>query len=128
MPVVANLGRHANPVLSGRYEQVLFATVLGSVRVGFYCVWDGFNYAPRLVAARAETDPFSREVWDYNTELALEAAQHGFDEIQFDYVRFPDARGLVYSVPSTEENRCQAISGFLQEALVPAHRSSFAAG
>ena len=43
----------------------------------------------------AWTDPFRKEVWDYNIALALEAAEHGFDEIQFDYVRFPDARGLV---------------------------------
>ncbi|HYA27359.1 MAG TPA: putative glycoside hydrolase, partial [Acidobacteriota bacterium] len=37
------------------------------------------------------TDPFKKEVWDYNITIAVEAAQHGFDEIQFDYLRFPDA-------------------------------------
>ena len=35
------------------------------------------------------TDPTREEVWDYNIALAVEAAQKGFDEIQFDYVRFP---------------------------------------
>jgi hypothetical protein len=52
----------------------------------------------------------------------VEAAQHGFDEIQFDYVRFPDATDLQYSMPNTVENRVKAISGFLMEArrrLVP---------
>jgi hypothetical protein len=42
------------------------------------------------------TDPLKKEVWDYNIAVAVEAAQYGFDEIQFDYVRFPDARGLVF--------------------------------
>jgi hypothetical protein len=35
-------------------------------------------------------DPYQKEVRDYNIELAKEAALLGFDEIQFDYVRFPD--------------------------------------
>jgi hypothetical protein len=70
----------------------------------------------------AWADPFRREVWDYNVALAVEAARHGFDEIQFDYVRFPDALGLAYSQASTEPNRARAIEGFLDEArrrLVP---------
>jgi hypothetical protein len=62
------------------------------------------------------TDPFNKEVWDYNIALAAEAAQYGFDEIQFDYVRFPDARGLVFSMPNTQENRLKAIGEFLQTA------------
>ena len=68
------------------------------------------------------TDPFNKEVWDYNIAIAVEAARHGFDEIQFDYVRFPDARGLVFSMPNTEVNRVKAIAEFLQIArqkLVP---------
>jgi hypothetical protein len=35
-------------------------------------------------------DPFNRDVWDYNIELAREAVALGFSEIQWDYVRFPD--------------------------------------
>ncbi len=34
-------------------------------------------------------DPASEEVWDYNTEIAKDAIDRGFDEINFDYVRFP---------------------------------------
>jgi len=45
----------------------------------------------------AWTDPFSEEVRDYNIDVAVEAAKAGFDEIQFDYVRFPDARCLMFS-------------------------------
>jgi hypothetical protein len=61
-------------------------------------------------------DPSRKEVWDYNIAIAVEAAQNGFDEIQFDYVRFPDKKGLMFSVPSTEENRVKYITGFLSEA------------
>ena len=34
-------------------------------------------------------DPYSEEVWDYTAVLAAELAARGFDEIQFDYIRFP---------------------------------------
>ncbi|OGH59780.1 MAG: hypothetical protein A2725_02060 [Candidatus Magasanikbacteria bacterium RIFCSPHIGHO2_01_FULL_33_34] len=34
-------------------------------------------------------DPSIKEVWDYNIEIAKEAISLGFDEINFDYVRFP---------------------------------------
>src|SRR5882724_9040364 len=39
----------------------------------------------------AWVDPFREEVWKYNVAIAREAAKKGFDEIQFDYVRFPIA-------------------------------------
>jgi hypothetical protein len=65
----------------------------------------------------AWVDPSRKEAWDYNISIAIEAAQQGFDEIQFDYVRFPDKKGLRFSVPNTEENRVKYISGFLSEAV-----------
>ena len=34
-------------------------------------------------------DPWNRNVWDYNIQLAVEAAHMGFDEINYDYIRFP---------------------------------------
>lgn len=36
------------------------------------------------------TNPFLKEVWEYNVGVAMEAAKAGFKEIQFDYVRFPE--------------------------------------
>lgn len=35
-------------------------------------------------------NPFLKETWDYNVGIAIEAAKLGFQEIQFDYVRFPE--------------------------------------
>lgn len=40
-------------------------------------------------------DPYSEEVWEYNVAVAKELIARGFDEIQFDYIRFPtDGRNL----------------------------------
>ena len=36
-------------------------------------------------------NPFNRDVWDYHVAIAREVAEIGFPEIQWDYVRFPDA-------------------------------------
>ncbi|MDI3270317.1 MAG: putative glycoside hydrolase, partial [Bacillota bacterium] len=38
---------------------------------------------------QAWMDPYNEHVWEYNVRVALEAAKLGFDEIQFDYIRFP---------------------------------------
>nr|WP_246594215.1 putative glycoside hydrolase [Evansella tamaricis] len=38
----------------------------------------------------AFVNPFLEEVWEYNVEIAKMAAELGFQEIQFDYVRFPE--------------------------------------
>lgn len=35
------------------------------------------------------SDAHNREVWEYNVAITKEAAEAGFDEVQFDYVRFP---------------------------------------
>jgi hypothetical protein len=34
-------------------------------------------------------DPYAEEVWDYTAAIAEELRERGFDEIQFDYIRFP---------------------------------------
>lgn len=57
-------------------------------------------------------------VWDYNLDIAEEVARAGFDEIQFDYIRFPEPfRSLPPQVhPRARGDRTQAILGFLREA------------
>jgi hypothetical protein len=67
----------------------------------------------------AWVDPFREEVWDYVLAIAREAAQKGFDEIQFDYVRFPTDGKLSaarYARPNTGATRLPAITGFLARA------------
>ncbi len=68
------------------------------------------------------TDPFNKEVWDYNIAIAKIAAEQGFDEIQFDYVRCPDNKAVAFPQPNNMTNRTKAITGFLKaahEALAP---------
>jgi hypothetical protein len=64
-------------------------------------------------------DPYRQEVRDYNIAIAQEVAALGFDEIQFDYLRFPSdgaISGLKYDITSTEETRSGAIAEFCAEA------------
>lgn len=42
----------------------------------------------------AWVDPGKKEVWDYNIAIAREAARLGFDEINFDYIRYPSDGNL----------------------------------
>jgi hypothetical protein len=61
-------------------------------------------------------DPSIPAAWEPAIAMAEEAAKLGFDEIQFDYVRFPDTPGLVFSQPNTWEVRPFMISAFLDKA------------
>ncbi len=64
-------------------------------------------------------DPFLEPIWDYNTQIALEAAQLGFDEILFSHVRFPSPSqvgSLQFSQEATREMRVAAITSFLSLA------------
>jgi hypothetical protein len=73
----------------------------------------------------AWADPNYHAAWDYNVALAVEAANMGFDEVQFDYVRFPSDGSLsqaTFAMENTQENRAGAIAGLLKqtkEALAP---------
>ncbi|HSU16959.1 putative glycoside hydrolase [Longimicrobium sp.] len=40
-------------------------------------------------------NPYDRRVWDYNVAIAREALEMGFQEVQWDYVRFPDVTDAV---------------------------------
>jgi hypothetical protein len=58
-----------------------------------------------------------RGVWDYNVDLAEEVAQMGFPEIQWDYVRFPDApRASMASARFPEGSKSDAVRAFLDYA------------
>jgi hypothetical protein len=58
------------------------------------------------------------DVWDYNIDIAEEVAKAGFDEIQFDYVRFAEPyKSLPPQVhPKAKGDRTDAIAAFLNEA------------
>jgi hypothetical protein len=64
-----------DPVLAEARPQLAISTPDGSV-------W-------RTSAGHAWTNPYDKRVWAYNIGIAKAAAKAGFDEIQFDYIRFP---------------------------------------
>jgi hypothetical protein len=67
----------------------------------------------------AWVNAFNEELWHANIDLALEAVARGFDEIQFDYVRFPSDGDLTtsdFGREYTAEARAAAITGFVAMA------------
>ncbi len=72
----------------------------------------------------AWVDAFHEEVWDANIALALEALSLGFDEIQYDYVRFPSDGDLGVAQFSQEynaEGRQAAITEFVRRSYEAIH-------
>ena len=81
-------------------------------------VIDAFTGEPwRDVNGMPWLNPFARETWEATADLAAETAKLGFDEIQFDYVRFPSDGDLSTATfgprALTPETRTEAIAGFL---------------
>jgi len=67
----------------------------------------------------AWVDPFREENWDYLIAVAKEAVAKGFDEVQFDYVRFPTDGKLSaarYSQVNNATTRLPTIAAFLAKA------------
>ena len=76
-------------------------------------------------AGQAWVDPTNPDSWEYPIALGVEACQLGFDEIQFDYVRFPadgDIGNIAWSQPIDEELRVRTISTFLSQAAETIHQ------
>ncbi|MDE5897654.1 MAG: hypothetical protein K2H09_00035 [Treponemataceae bacterium] len=65
-------------------------------------------------------DPYSPEVWEYNVAIAKELISRGFDEIQFDYIRFPtdglNLRSASYRWKSDGMDKESALISFLRYA------------
>lgn len=75
----------------------------------------------------AFVNPYEKEVWEYNVEIAKEAAELGFRDIQFDYVRFPEgfetrderleySRGDYDESTSNTEQRIDSVNNFVEYA------------
>ncbi|GIU96170.1 MAG: hypothetical protein KatS3mg012_2627 [Gaiellaceae bacterium] len=72
----------------------------------------------RDAAGLGWTNPYDRRVWKYNVDIAVAAARAGFDEIMFDYVRFPsdgEVGSAVFANPGRLGKR-DVIPAFLRYA------------
>ena len=88
----------------------------------FYAIADGSG-DPLYVAASYWPSAFCRYVWEYKVALAIDAVETmGFNEIQFDYVRFPDRTDKYEEAGTIDfrneygETKAQAIQRFLMYA------------
>ncbi|MCO5220905.1 MAG: hypothetical protein M9947_04880 [Thermomicrobiales bacterium] len=96
-----------DPVVAENRPDLAIMTTSGEI-------WRGYNGA-------AWVNPYHRELWQPNIDLGIEAAAMGFDEVQFDYVRFPsdgDLSNAEFGTQYTyqEDERVKTIADFLQMA------------
>lgn len=64
-------------------------------------------------------DPYQKETWEYNFSIADRCLELGFDEIQFDYIRFPSdgaVKECSYSVAHSSTTAVATINAFLEAA------------
>lgn len=76
-------------------------------------------------------NPYEKDIWAYITDVAVKAADIGFDEIQFDYVRFPSgasAQTADYGADTQVYTKKQVISDFLSYAADRLHEKNIILG
>ncbi len=64
-------------------------------------------------------NPYNRKVWEYLIEVASEAAAAGFDEIQFDYIRFSTGNGIAeadFGKEARDKSKEEVITEFTKYA------------
>lgn len=102
---------------------VLFNDPIAAVRLPEIAVWDTATNAPYHANGQYFLDPTDPAARQYGLDLALEACGAGVDEIQFDYVRFPDKRSesAQFDGGVGPEVRLSTITNFLIDAVAQLH-------
>ena len=86
---------------------------------------------PLKISSMYWPSAYDRTVWQYKVDLALEAAALGFNEIQFDYIRFPDGAysyekaGTIDYRNAYGESKAQAVQRFLLYAAERLHSAGY---
>ncbi|NMB95481.1 MAG: putative glycoside hydrolase [Clostridiaceae bacterium] len=102
--VIGRLVCFKDPVLSTKRPDLAVKNVSGGLWKDNYDI--------------AWLDPYNKTSWPYIIDIAKEALSKGFDEIQFDYVRFPndgDKKAMVFNV--TDKKKYEVINEFLSYAI-----------
>ena len=86
-------------------------------------VWDKKNNELYKQGKQYFLDPSDLRARKYILDLALDACKIGFNEIQLDYIRYPDSqyRYMEFDLESTVENRTLTIQSFLYDAQQKLH-------
>lgn len=109
---------------------VVFNDPVAAIRRPDMAVWDTAANAPFSSQGQYFLDPTDPEARKYGMDLAIEACEAGVDEIQFDYVRFPDDRPeeIAFDAGVSTDTRVSTISSFLQDAVAALHPMGCAVG
>ena len=89
------------------------------------------NGTPLQISHMYWPSAYDRTVWRYKVDLALEAAALGFNEIQFDYIRFPDGAYSYEKAGTSDyrntygESKAQAVQRFLLYAAERLHSAGY---
>ncbi len=91
--VIARQTVFQDPILAEKFPELALKKVGGGPTSSAGRLW-------RDHKGLAWVDPTKKEVWEYNVAIAKDAIGYGFDEINFDYIRFPsdgNMASVIYS-------------------------------
>ncbi|MEX1038242.1 MAG: putative glycoside hydrolase [Acidimicrobiia bacterium] len=102
---------------------VIFQDPVAAKAIPAMAVWDTELNEPYSANGQYFLDPTDPDARAYAISLAVEACEIGVDEIQFDYVRFPDARreSAQFDEGVNAETRTSTINAFLSKAVEALH-------
>ncbi len=80
--VIGRIADFEDPMYSKARPELAIYNEIKTTDLAHPVLWEDNNGLSWL-------DPASKDAWDYNISLAKDAFYHGFDEVNFDYVRFP---------------------------------------
>lgn len=109
---------------------VIFQDPIAAFGKPSMAVWDSELQEPYSANGQYFLDPTDPDARAYALSLATEACEGGVDEVQFDYVRFPDARreSSQFDGGVTQDVRISTITEFLREAVALLHPMGCAVG
>ena len=95
------------------FQDPLFAKVFPDE-----AVFDSRLNKPHSQNGQFFLDPSSKKVQDYIINIAIESCRLGFDEIQYDYIRYPDSNSkfMQFDTKNDFENRVNNINSFLSRS------------
>ncbi len=102
---IARIVVFKDPILGQKRPDLAFKTTSGGL-------W-------RDRTGAAWLNPYNEDSWRYSLDLAKEAVELGFDEVQFDYIRFPTdgkVKQIDYGEAGREGDMTIPINGFLAQA------------
>jgi hypothetical protein len=109
---------------------VIFQDPVAAVGKPSMAVWDSDLNQPYRANGQYFLDPTDPEARAYAMALAAEVCELGVDEVQFDYVRFPDVRpeSAQFDGGVSPDVRVATVTGFLRDAVALLHPMGCAVG